>query len=361
MRKRICLWLSVLVLAVSFVGCGSSSKDTSSPSMAASKEVAVQYSEAVNNGDMVFGGKVDKSVKVTSAGQGEASASDYLIVNSEGSTVQNNQTVFNTNQKIIFNGQIDFETLEFDKTRTELSKYMTSIGAYQQSSSIKGGGIGYHGLRSAVFIYRVPKVKYDQSFIDLKKFGTVVFEQSNGQDVTEQYFDTEARLKSLTIQQERLLELLKKAVKMEDILKIEKELQTTIYEIENLTGTLKKWDSLVEYSTLTVNINEVEQIKPVQPKETDGFFYRISSGFKNSVSGLWNFLQDTIVFLAAALPVLIPLGAIGYIFYRIIRRKIKKPEKQIRPLVVPDISQMAEKTENTGGEISENEKPKNQE
>ncbi|MDF2985847.1 MAG: hypothetical protein K0R50_1357 [Eubacterium sp.] len=360
MRKRFCLWLSVLVLAVSFAGCGSASKDASSPSMAASEEVAVQYSEAVNNADMAFGGEVGDSVKVTLTGQDETAVSANQGVKGDSSTVQNNQGSLNINQKIIFSGQVDFETLNFDKTRTELSKYMTSIGAYQQSSSIKGGGIGYQGLKSAVFIFRVPKAKYDQSFIDLKKFGTVVFEQSNGQDVTEQYFDTEARLKSLKIQQDRLLELLKKAVKMEDILKIEKELQTTNYEIENLTGTLKKWDCLVEYSTLTVNINEVEQIKPVQPKETDGFLYRISSGFKNSVSGLWNFLQDTIVFLAAALPVLIPLGLIGYALYRIIRKRTIKPEKTSRPLVIPDLSQKNDNTENAIDKKSENsEKPKN--
>ena len=326
-------WMScilALVLLISFAGCGSTSDESSAPSMAASEAVSVKYSNALNKGDIAVGQRaggsevMNEDVAEVEVQENGGDGSDNTTQNSG---LKSNNTV-NISQKIIFTGKIDLETLEFDKARTELCNYMFSIGAYQQSSSVNGGRIGYKGLKSAQYVFRVPKAKYDQSFNDLRKFGTVVLEQSNGEDVTDQYFDTEARLKSLRIQQERLLELLKKAVKMEDILKIEKELQTTNYEIENLTGTLKKWDSLVEYSTLTVNLNEVEQIKPVQPKENDGFFYRISSGFKNSVIGLWKFVQDTIVGLAAAIPVLLPLGAIGYLVYRFIRRKISKAEKK---------------------------------
>lgn len=326
-------WVScilALVLLISFAGCGSSNETSSAPSMAASEAVSVKYGNALNKGDIALGQRAGGSEvmnEVAAEVEVQENGGDGSAKTTQNSGLKSNNTV-NISQKIIFTGQVDLETLEFDKARTELCDYMVSIGAYQQSSSISGGRIGYKGLKSAQYVFRVPKTKYDQSFIDLRKFGTVVLEQSNGEDVTDQYFDTEARLKSLRIQQDRLLELLKKAVKMEDILKIEKELQTTNYEIENLTGTLKKWDSLVEYSTLTVNLNEVEQIKPVQPKENDGLLYRISSGFKNSVIGLWDFVQDTIVALAAAIPVLLPLGAIGYLVYRFIRRRISKAEKK---------------------------------
>lgn len=327
-KKIALLGISVLVLSAAIMGCGSSSTKSDAAPMEQGQEVAVKYSSAVGRGNRQLAVKEDSN-KITTAVAGQE-GSKYEETAGENSDRQNagvSTNAVNISQKVIFTGQMDLETLEFDKTRNELCNYMSTIGAYQQSSSVKGGGIGYMGLKNAVYIFRVPKTKYDQSFIDLRKFGTVVFEQSSGEDVTDQYFDTEARLKSLKIQQDRLLELLKKAIKMEDILKLEKELQTTNYEIENLTGTLKKWDSLVEYSTLTVNINEVEKIKPLQSKENDGLLHRIASGFKNSASGLWNFIQDTIVALAAALPVLIPLGGIGYVIYRIIRRKYKKASR----------------------------------
>ncbi len=331
MKRAWVLCILALVLLISFAGCGSTSDESSAPSMAAHKSVSVTYGNALSKGDIALsqragGSEVMKEEASVEDGAKE-NQKDNSDITTQNSGIKSSNSV-NISQKIIFTGQVDLETLEFDKARTELCDYMVSIGAYQQSSSVNEGRIGYKGLKSAQYVFRVPKAKYDQSFIDLRNFGTVVLEQSNGEDVTDQYFDTEARLKSLRIQQERLLELLKKAVKMEDILKIEKELQTTNYEIENLTGTLKKWDSLVEYSTLTVNLNEVEQIRPVQPKENENLLYRISSGFKNSVIDLWDFIQDTIVALAAAIPVLLPLGAIGYLIYRFIRRKISKAEKK---------------------------------
>ncbi len=347
MIKRLASGIFIAVLAFSLMGCGSSSTQTSAAPMAESKQVSVGFTSADDNGNTAGSGKSDGSLKGNSNGLNGAEGAAYEEAPDQSSEQQNtvqNSSVVNIAQKIIFTGRMDFETLDFDKTRNELSGYMASIGAYQQSSSIKGGGIGFEGLRNAVYVFRVPKAKYDQSFADLRRFGTVVFEQSNGEDVTDRYFDSEARLKSLEIQQERLLELLKKATKMEDILKIEKELQTTNYEIENLTGTLKKWDSLIDYSTLTVNINEVEQIKPVQPKGNDGFFHRISSGFKNSVTGLWKFTQDMIVALAAALPVLIPLGVIGFAAYRIIRRKYKKSKAGMDK---PDIQENSSESTNS--------------
>jgi len=295
--------------------------------MAESDAVSVKYTSAMSRGETAMGGQ--RAVGSEAMNKNEAKPEVQEMESRDANDTAQNSALelFNSeniNHKIIYTGQVDLETLDFDKSRTELCDYMSSIGAYQQSSSVSGGRIGYKGLKSAQYVFRVPKAKFKQSLNDISKFGTVVHEQSDGQDVTEQYFDTEARLKSLRIQQERLLELLKKAEKVEDILKIEKELQTTNYEIENLTGTLKKWDSLVEYSTLTVNLNEVEQITPVQPKHNDGLLYRISSGFKNSVLGLWNFIQDAIVVLVAAVPILLPPGAIGYLIYRLIRRKITK-------------------------------------
>ncbi len=324
MKKRFLMWLAVAFLAVSLSGCGGKS---SSQSMAvADREVSVQFNQSTGNGEM------DK--KSDNGGLGTAvpstAAPDEIQTDEVQSTALNGQSPagnISTGQKVIFTGQVDYQTLDFDKTQTDLCSYMSSIGAYQQSSSVRGGGIGYEGLKSAIYVFRVPKTRYDQAFTDLRKFGTVVFEQSTGEDVTDKYFDSEARLKSLQIQRDRLMTLLEKAAKMEDILKIEKELQTTNYDIENLTGTLKKWDSLVEYSTLSVNINEVEQIQKVAVKGNDGFFYRVASGFKNSVTGLWKFLQDLMVLFAAALPVIIPIGAIGYIIYRIARKRMRKPVK----------------------------------
>ena len=317
MVRKLLIWLVILVVSFSAVGCGSKSSDSTADVQ--NEQVSVDLSKPIK-------GDTEK-LNLTFREDNSASGSEEV---QEVSNSANGQSLANMSigQKIIFTGQVKMETLNFDKTKTDLCKYIAAIGGFTQNSSVQGGGIGYAGIKSAEYVFRVPKAKYNQSLIDLRKFGTVVSEQSSGEDVTEQYFDTEARLKSLKIQQDRLHELLKKAVKMEDILKIEKELQTTLYEIENYTGTLRKWDSLVEYSTLMVNISEVEQIKPVTPKEKDGFFQRIAFSFKNSLIGVGEFLQDFVVALAGALPVIIPVGLICYLIFKVVTKKIRKLEKK---------------------------------
>ena len=310
MNKKLLVGFLAIVISFSMVGCGKSSESTADVQ---NKEVLVRFNQPVE--------AETEKLDVTFSGENPTFGTQVVSKSSNGQSLYN---IASVSQKIIYTGQVNLETIEFEKDKTGLCQYISSIGGFIQSSTVHGTGIGYEGLKSAEYVFRIPKAKYSQSFIDLRKFGTVVLEQSNGEDVTERYFDTEARLKSLKIQQERLQELLKKAVKMEDILKIEKELQTTLYEIENYTGTLKKWDSLVEYSTLSVNISEVEKIKPITPKEKDGFFERIALSFKNSVVDLGEFLQDLVIALATALPAFIPLGLIGYFIYRVMKKKIRK-------------------------------------
>lgn len=316
--KKIFLWLLIIVVTFMAAGCGSKGSTAQSESVAPDVSVVFADQKAQDNG---YGGTAVQAESKTEAGQPEGKRN----TDTRGQSITG---IVDSGQKVIFKGQIDLETLDFEKTITELTRYISSIGGYQQSSAVHGGKIGYDSVRSAEYVFRIPKKNYTQSFTDIKKFGTVVSEQSNGEDITDQYFDTEARVKSLKIQQERLLALLQKADKMEDILKIETELQNVLYQIENYTGTLKKWDSLVDYSTVSVNVREVEQITPVKEKQK-GLFGRIAAGFTNSIDGLWDFTQNLLIFIASALPIILPLGIITYVIYRVIRKKYPKKVKKV--------------------------------
>jgi hypothetical protein len=308
MGRKTIIWGLVLLLSISLSGCGSKS---------ASTNMATQ--DAIGAYSVASEAKSENGTENVPTEQLKKTDADKPASNGAGTAMNNTM-----GQKVIFTGQINLQTKDFEKSKTDLFNYINSIGGYTQNSSVNGGGIDYQGLKSGEFVFRIPKTSFSQSMESIKKFGTVVSEQSNGEDITDKYFDTEARLKSLKIQEERLLALLQKATEMEDILKIEKELQATRYEIENYTGTIKKWDSLIDYSTITVNITEVSQIKPGEPTAKSGLLSRIAFGFKNSVMGLWNFTQDFIVFVVAAIPVLIPLALLAYIAYRIYRKNRKR-------------------------------------
>jgi hypothetical protein len=262
------------------------------------------------------------------ATEAQVAPKSQAVTADKGLPINNSQAPETGGHKVIQTGTLSLETLKYEETVSNLTNYITSIGGYIESSNIRGNritGNETNSSRNAQFVFRVPQGKFTRLFIDVKTFGTVVSEQSRGEDITDKYFDTEARVKSLKIQEERLLSLLQKAGKMEDILAIEKELQNTRYQIENYTGTIRKWDSLVDFSTVTINISEVQEIKAIAPNSKNGLFYRMSFGFKNSLVHLWNFIQDLLVFLISALPVVIPLAVIIYLIYRIyLKRKIKE-------------------------------------
>lgn len=228
--------------------------------------------------------------------------------------------------KIIQTGNISMESLKFDESVSKTLEYVTSIGGYAESSTIQGQGISSANRamkRTANYIFRVPSDKYTDFFSKMKGYGVVTSEQSQGQDITDQYFDTDARLKSLKIQEERELALLQKAIKLSDILELEKELNSVRYQIESYTGTLRKWDSLVSYSTVKLTIREVDETKIMVPTKEKGLWARIVYSFTYSMKQLGETTQNFIVLLVAMLPFIVVLSVI-LVVALYIRKNYKK-------------------------------------
>ncbi len=304
LKKAIIALLLLSVVMLSMIGCGSAKNNSGF-----STEAVVQTENASES---------PQSRPSESAGDSGGSSA---ALNAAASQI-------NSGHKIIQTGEIQIETLEFEKSVSAITGYIASVGGYTENSSIRGNRTSVRvagSLQSASFTFRVPQDKYTGLFDDFNEFGTVVFRQSRGEDITDNYFDTEARLKSLNIQHERLLSLLQKAERMEDILAIEKELQNTLYEIESYTGTIKKWDSLVSFSTVEVSIREVSEIQPAAASGR-GLFSRMSFGFTSSLKELWALTQGLIVFIVSALPFIIPLSAIAAAVYYFLKRKRVKRE-----------------------------------
>jgi len=224
--------------------------------------------------------------------------------------------------KIIRNGTIQMETLSFDETVKQILSRTNSMGAYVQSSNVSGTSIEAklsQQSRRGTFILRIPKTKFDSFILDIGNLGSITNQQISTEDVTSAYFDTQAHLKSLTIQEERLLELLKKTGELKDIIVLEKELSSVRYEIESLSGTLKKWDNLIDFCTLNIELVEVHKIK----ENPVSFVDKIANGFVSSVKSLVDFSKGFVVIISILIPYLIVLSIILLII-RYIYKYIKK-------------------------------------
>lgn len=293
MRKQISasvLFPLCASLVLAFSAC-SSSAGSSPQASAATRTAGTALQEQVT----------DKATAIGAASQAGSAASSP----EEGAAAAL------SGQKIIEHLSYQIESTEFDASVSHISALCTQLGGYVQDSSIGGVGIrSENALRSASFSLRIPQEKLVQFKSSAGSIGNILNFSSSSENIGEQYYDTEARLKSLRAQQDRLLALMQKSGSLADVVALEKALADVNYQIEQLTGTLRQYDSLISYSTVSVQLNEV--IKPTKvEKEPATLGGRIARQFLNSLRALGNFGESLLVFLLGGAPILLLLAAVA--------------------------------------------------
>lgn len=255
-----------------------------------------------------------------------------------------------SNQKIIERLAYRIETTQFDSSVSRINALCSQLGGYMQESSVGGVGIQTQGtMRSASFTLRIPQEKLAQFRGSAGSIGNVLNYSSSSENISEQYYDTEARLKSLRTEQDRLLELMKKSGSLTDLVALEKALADVNYQIEQLTGTLRQYDSLISFSTVSIQLNEVVKQTELE-KEPVTLWERIAWQFRSSLRALGSFGEGLLVFLLGGAPILLLLAAVlaaAILLIRFRRKKLAaKPEKPGVPPPPPP----AEQSEKKGGE-----------
>jgi hypothetical protein len=182
---------------------------------------------------------------------------------------------------------------------------------------------------------RVPADQLEPFLQEAGSLGKVISKSLSADDVTDYYTDTQARLETLTILKERYTDYLKKAETMEDILSIERELNSTIAEIESMERTMRRLDGQITYATIYVNgyLPSDKQVSGNLPNILEGL-KKLGYGFINLLYFIGIGLLYTVIFgipiiLTAGLIYLIGWGRVGLIrkFFRLLTRKKEKPQK----------------------------------
>ena len=126
-------------------------------------------------------------------------------------------------------------------------------------------------------------------------------------------------------QYNKVLELLAKAENMADLLEIEARLADVRYELEQVTSQLRLYNNQIDFATIHLNLNEVQEYTPV---EEPTLWERIRDGFADSLKGLGNFFLELFVFLLTASPYLAVFGGIAWLVIWLIRKKAAKKREQ---------------------------------
>ena len=197
--------------------------------------------------------------------------------------------------KLIRRCTVELQTTEFDTVISALYGLVDSYGGYFENSSVYGGGYyNANARRSGEYVVRVPAENYGAFRSSVGELGYVSFSNESTEDIGEQYYDTEARLKTLRTKQDRLLTLLEKAETMEDIIKLESALGEVEYEIELYSSTLNRYDGLVNFATFHINVHEVIRVEE-KAGEADSLTERMSSAFGSGLDDLKDNVEDFMV------------------------------------------------------------------
>ncbi|MBQ7796927.1 MAG: DUF4349 domain-containing protein [Lachnospiraceae bacterium] len=302
MKKKVQLFYLLLMMVLSLIACGgSASSDTyvmETTAAAAFVETAADTRAVMYKEEAV---------------EEEFESGDVLTGNSEVSVPQN------TGRKLIRTVNLYVETDDFDNLLTKLQEQIAALSGYIEQSDVSGKSMqSDYSRRHAFMTVRVPSTSLDQFVSSVESSGNVTNKSETTTDVTLKYSDLESKKKSLTIEQERIFELLEKADTLESIIALEERLSEIRYELESMESRLRLYDNQVEYSTIHIDIEEVKVYTPMEPESIG---QRIEKGLSRNIENMKESSVDMFVWIVSSSPIWIPVLAIALVVLLIIRKK----------------------------------------
>ena len=226
--------------------------------------------------------------------------------------------------KIIYSADLSAQTTDFDAAIAKLDAQITAFGGFIERSDINGD-TRYNDVinRWAYYTIRVPAARFEEFLHQTEGIGNVTSISRYAENVTSQYTDYEARLSSLRTQEERLLSMLEKSEDVESLIALEQRLADVRYELESIERNLKNLDLQISYSTITLNLQEVEIYTPTVPVQRS-FGEKLSSAFSDGWRSFVRGLQYFCIDLALMLPGLVLFVLIVSALFLLVRKIIRK-------------------------------------
>src|SRR6266480_3149338 len=155
-------------------------------------------------------------------------------------------------RRIIHNADVSLVVQDFDAANEQLLLLVKSQQGFVAKSEVAGSA---GAPRSGHWRIRLPVDHYQDFLSALVKLGVPEKNTTDSQDVTDEYYDVEARIKNKKVEEERLLKHLEKSTgKLEEILAVETEISRVRGEVERLQGRLRVLANQTELTTVTVTM-----------------------------------------------------------------------------------------------------------
>jgi hypothetical protein len=228
-------------------------------------------------------------------------------------------------RKILRDANLTLEVGEPAEVQRKISSIAESVGGFVVTSESKQRQVGDGKQELEVnLVVRVPATQFGSALDQIRSAGSRVIEEKiTGQDVTEEFIDLEARIKTQKALELQFLEIMKQAHKVEDALEVQRQIADVRTEIEKLEGRKRFLENRASLSTITVSLQSPTAIAV----NTKGFGRDIRQAVADSVDVARAIVLFLIRFVIVMIPVFLLLILPGWFIARYVFRRARKRQR----------------------------------
>ncbi|HKG15667.1 MAG TPA: DUF4349 domain-containing protein [Pyrinomonadaceae bacterium] len=321
---KLSLMLALALATFAFAGCGGGARQAERSAELQPASGSTTASQAAPDGARAGGGG--------GGGNAQTAVQDVSLQQADASQAQ----PVPSERKIIRDATLTLEVDEPAKAAERVTSIADSRGGYVVSSESRHVSGGRGGKTYEVFTVqvRVPAAQFDAALKDVRATaGEVTAEKVSGKDVTEEYIDLEARLRTQRALEAQLLDIMKTADEVSDAISVQRELTTVRTDIERIEGRRRFLESQSSLSTISVTLQP-----PAPLIATNGFFHSVAGALGDGVDIAANITLFLIRALLALLPVFLFIVLPAYFILRYLLRRLSRrtqPPVAASPVVAP--------------------------
>ena len=225
-------------------------------------------------------------------------------------------------RKIVRNADLELEAAAPAESQAKITTVTEAKGGFVIASNQSSSDVKTTERDKVSMTVRIPADKFNETLDEIRKTATrTISETVKGQDVTEEFIDIEARIKSQKALEAQFLEIMKRSNTVEEALDIQREIADVRGEIEKVEGRKQFLQNQSSLSTIEIKI----QSPTAFAANSSGFFYKIGESFGDGFDVALAFILGLITVAVALLPFLI---FIVLPIYLVVRYFLKKNRKQ---------------------------------
>jgi hypothetical protein len=277
--RRMYLPLLIIIISITLSGCGSSSYP---------EDAVVQTSQSV---------------------------ADMREVPEDGEMVYKDSEKIGLERKLIYNLDYTLTVSEPKQAINEIITQTNKLSGYMVESRLSADN---GKSTNAHIVVKIPQDKMEQMSVYLESLGTVNNQTTYTDDVTMEYYDTEARLQVLQKEEERMLSFMEKeTATIQDLLAIEREISQVREKRESLQARMNVLKNQTDYSQFNIRLQQsLNEISAPQ-----GTIANAKKALVNSINSMIKLFNWLIIAFLVVLPYLV-LVALAYYLFRILKKKI---------------------------------------